>query len=199
MGVVWIQQQATQAPVCGPPRPQQVLDRAVRTCGLKKQWQVICAHRETVRCVARRYAAYLLDTIPDKSSARPLLHVCLEQAVCDWIATYEASADEALCYRSFIRGLLQHLPRVRDWVVITNDRRFPGWDPLEETMIAWWRGHRLTPRVYLRAADSASPLLTMPDSSLRMLVLSRFVLDKHVRITPMMPGLEEIIGARARR
>jgi hypothetical protein len=178
-----------------PPRPGQALNATLAVCGLREDWKAIVRHRESVDPLGRRLAAYLTGRVPEEASARPLLEVCLEGAVHAWESERDAGQREERRFAALMAGLLAPLPTVLDWVVCTDDLRDPAWNPFEETLTAWWRRGAKTPRVFPRPAGPARAWHAVGPETFRLLVLSRFMVGRPVKLTPLLGVMDRIIGA----
>jgi hypothetical protein len=109
--------------------------------------------------IAERLAGWLTDTIPNRTSAEPLLVTCLRQGKAALLAT---PVDDLTRRRAWLRGLLAPLPSLLDWRV-EHGNSGQVWPPLGDEPLLVWR-QRGSGHLHVARQPATALLAITPDS-----------------------------------
>lgn len=167
--------------------------RALAELGRTAEWRRVLCELSIAREVALGLARYLTHYVPSMDGHASLLAQCLAAGLDGWrdCVTARSQLDR---YHAYLRGLLEPLPQVLEWVVcIRHGATEQYWDPMRYGLLEYWRQAGGVVEVSRRARPRDTAFVDVAPADFRLVVLVRFLARREVRLAPLAPHFSELV------
>ncbi len=174
-------------------KPDHIIKDILSEDDAYKHWELVTKRFASIRYITQNLAQYLTECVPSAVEQKPLLAVCIECALNNWLNGQSRLSNQK--YYAYVKGLLYPLPEVLEWSLqIDLGETKLIWNPLEETMTSWWNGTSSIPKAVLRNRPIDTAYVELNPADYRFLVLIKYLLKGKVALTPMAPYFDDLVS-----